>query len=67
MHYFETAIPGLWHETMRPDGGFVAADARASSLYHVTCAFDRLDRAISRNERLGTPKPSSGMISHSTG
>lgn len=46
MKYFVTEVPGLWHETMRADGSFVPAEARASSLYHVTCAFATLAAAI---------------------
>lgn len=47
MRYFQASIPGLWHETIRKDGTFVQAEARASSLYHVMCAFDQLHTAIS--------------------
>ncbi|TBW32964.1 AGE family epimerase/isomerase [Siculibacillus lacustris] len=46
MRYFSKEVPGSWHETIRPDGGFMPAEARASSLYHITCAFDCLDAAV---------------------
>lgn len=30
--------PGLWHDQMLPNGRFVTAPVKASSLYHLTCA-----------------------------
>lgn len=45
MTFFATDVPGLWHETMSADGRFVAAPARASSLYHITCAYAELHGA----------------------
>ena len=48
MKYFATDIPGLWHETMRRDGSFIPSEARASSLYHVMCAFDQLQGAVDK-------------------
>ena len=46
MTYFQTFVPGIWHETMRRDGSFVPAEARASSLYHIMCAFDQLHVSV---------------------
>lgn len=46
MRYFTRTVPGSWHETLRPDGAIVPAEARASSLYHIVCAFDQLHQAV---------------------
>lgn len=48
MQFFSRSVPGIWHETIRRDGSFVPAEARASSLYHITCAFDQLHEAFCR-------------------
>ena len=44
--YFDTAIPGLWHETIDPSGQPTPAPARASSLYHIVCATTELHRFV---------------------
>ena len=46
--YFSADRPGLWHETMNADGSFVQEHARASTLYHITCAAAELDAAMKR-------------------
>ena len=33
-NYFETSVPGLWHDT-KADGKFILQAAKASSLYHI--------------------------------
>jgi mannose/cellobiose epimerase-like protein (N-acyl-D-glucosamine 2-epimerase family) len=47
--YFDTDIPGLWHETLNAQGHPVPAPARASSLYHIICAVREIDRFIERH------------------
>jgi len=42
--YLLPSPPGLWHEVMDAHGGFVLQDCRASSLYHIVCAIDTLER-----------------------
>jgi mannose-1-phosphate guanylyltransferase/mannose-6-phosphate isomerase len=41
--YLDGVVPGLWRDKLRPDGGFVAEPAPASSLYHIACAIADLD------------------------
>jgi mannose-6-phosphate isomerase len=48
MKYFSSEVPGLWHETMRFNGSFAPAEARASSLYHVMCGFEQLKEAVDK-------------------
>lgn len=43
--YFETPVPGVWHDRMRADGTFVEEDAPASSFYHIVCALSELIQA----------------------
>jgi len=43
--YFGTPARGAWRDKLRPDGGFVAEPAPASSFYHVVCAQLELFRA----------------------
>ena len=40
--YFVTDIKGLWHDKMNPDGSFIIEPIKASSFYHITCAFGEL-------------------------
>lgn len=42
--YLLPTPPGLWHEVMDAGGDFVRQDCRASSLYHIVCAIDTLQR-----------------------
>jgi mannose-6-phosphate isomerase len=42
--YFATEIPGLWHDKMNPDGSFIIENVKASSFYHIICAFGELIR-----------------------
>jgi mannose/cellobiose epimerase-like protein (N-acyl-D-glucosamine 2-epimerase family) len=35
-------LPGLWWETLHPDGNFDPEPARASTLYHIACAIHTL-------------------------
>lgn len=44
--YLDTPIPGLWHDRLRVDGGFIDEPAPASSLYHITCAIQCLQEAV---------------------
>jgi mannose-6-phosphate isomerase len=44
--YFQTAVPGLWVETFRPDGSPVNEPARGSSLYHIICALRETHRHL---------------------
>ncbi|WP_348674533.1 AGE family epimerase/isomerase [uncultured Abyssibacter sp.] len=46
--YFADDVPGIWYETMQANGSFVQEHARASSLYHITCALFELDATVSR-------------------
>ena len=48
--YFDTDIPGLWHETLDAQGHPVPAPAKASSLYHIVCAVREIDRFIERHD-----------------
>ena len=43
--YFNTPVRGTWRDKLRPDGGFVAEPAPASSFYHIACAQLELFRA----------------------
>lgn len=40
--YLAAPAPGAYHDKMRPDGGFETEPARASSLYHIVCAYGEL-------------------------
>lgn len=51
--YFDTDLPGLWHETLDRQGRPVFAPARASSLYHIVGAIRELDRFIKDRDRRG--------------
>lgn len=42
--YFQTDIKGLWHDKMNPDGSFIIENVKASSFYHIVCAFGELIR-----------------------
>jgi mannose-6-phosphate isomerase len=44
--YFGTPARGAWRDKLRPDGGFVAEPAPASSFYHIVCAQLELFRAV---------------------
>ena len=48
--YFDTEIPGLWHETIDRSDQPTPAPARASSLYHIVCAATELSRFIRLHE-----------------
>jgi mannose-6-phosphate isomerase len=43
--FLATPAPGAFFDKMLPEGGFVAEPARASSLYHIVCAYAELARA----------------------
>ena len=43
--FLATSTPGVWHERMRPDGGFIDEPAPATSLYHLYGAIQALRRA----------------------
>ncbi len=42
--YFATDTKGLWHDKMNPDGTFIIENVKASSFYHIVCAFGELIR-----------------------
>jgi mannose-6-phosphate isomerase len=44
--YLVDSPAGLWEEQMRADGSFDTQDCRASSLYHVVCAIETLQRGV---------------------
>lgn len=46
MLYFDVPTPGLWRDKMNPDGSFVEEPAPASSFYHIICAIEELDKAV---------------------
>jgi mannose-6-phosphate isomerase len=50
--YLRSEAPGLWHETYSADGKFPPGPCKASSLYHVVCAIDVLQKTASA--RLGS-------------
>jgi mannose/cellobiose epimerase-like protein (N-acyl-D-glucosamine 2-epimerase family) len=43
--FLATPMQGAFFDKMLPDGGFVVEPARASSLYHIVCAYSELCRA----------------------
>ncbi|ANE83277.1 hypothetical protein A7U43_25630 [Mycobacterium adipatum] len=51
--YFETDLAGLWHETLDEMGRPVSAPAKASSLYHITCAIRELDSYVRQHSSHG--------------
>lgn len=51
--YFDTDIPGLWHEVFDEEGRPVLAPAKASSLYHIVCAISELGGFLSRQRAYG--------------
>ena len=46
--YLETALPGLWRDTLSLEGGFVNEPAPASSFYHIVAAIAELNLTINR-------------------
>lgn len=46
--YFVTAIPGLWFDKMKADGGLLPEASPASSLYHIICAIEQLNAYVAR-------------------
>jgi mannose/cellobiose epimerase-like protein (N-acyl-D-glucosamine 2-epimerase family) len=44
--YYDVPIPGLWRDKLSPDGTWLEEAAPGSSLYHITCAYLELARAI---------------------
>jgi len=42
--YFDAPISGLYRDKMNPDGTFVQEPAPASTLYHIICAIDEMDK-----------------------
>lgn len=51
MGYFTTKVRGIWFDILQPDGSYIVEDARASSLYHIVCAFEELDRIVGGFDR----------------
>jgi mannose-6-phosphate isomerase len=51
--YFNTEIPGLWHDRLKSDGQFVQEPSPASSFYHIVCAIGELATAVNETT---TPK-----------
>jgi mannose/cellobiose epimerase-like protein (N-acyl-D-glucosamine 2-epimerase family) len=45
--YLQTPVHGLYYDKLLDDGSFVNEPARASSLYHIVCAFSELERVVS--------------------
>lgn len=46
LKYLDTPVPGLWRDTLAPDGVFKDEPAPASSFYHISLAIAELDRAV---------------------
>lgn len=46
MKYFVEPYNGLWRETMQKDSSFESAPVRASSLYHIVCAYEQINRHL---------------------
>ncbi len=44
--FFLTDIPGLWHEVLLANGGFLRGPTKASSLYHIVGAIDDLHTTV---------------------
>ncbi len=44
--HFNTQLPGLWDETLHPDGSVLSEPPRGSSLYHIICALREVHRAV---------------------
>src|ERR1700675_3306250 len=55
--YLRSEAPGLWHEVCGANGEFPPGPCKASSLYHVVCAIEVLQRTASA--RLATVVESS--------
>lgn len=51
LYHFKTSTAGLWHETIGADGKPVPGACKASSLYHIVCAIQELDRFIGIYDR----------------
>ena len=43
-HFISGPRPGLWFDTMDPNGQFVEEDVKASSGYHLACAIEAISR-----------------------
>lgn len=44
--YLAVETPGLWRDRMEVDGSFRIEPAPASSFYHIICAIEELDKAV---------------------
>lgn len=56
--YFWDAPAGLFHDRSLPGGDFVAEPVRASSLYHIICAFAELHDAVVQEGAGAAARPS---------
>lgn len=52
----DEAAPGLWHERMRADAGFLDEPAPTSTLYHVACALDVMGATLAAADRPEAPR-----------
>ena len=46
MRYFDTPVPGLWHDQLLPDGKFRHVAVPAGNLYHIVGAIEALDELV---------------------
>ncbi len=44
IQYLNVPVAGLWRDKLKADGGWIDEMAPGSSLYHITCAFEQLER-----------------------
>jgi mannose-1-phosphate guanylyltransferase/mannose-6-phosphate isomerase len=49
--YLQAPLPGLWHDKMLENGGFIDEPAPASSFYHIICAIVSLRESAERIDR----------------
>ncbi len=46
MRYFDTPVPGVWHDQLLPDGTFKKVAVPAGNLYHIVGGIDALDELV---------------------
>jgi mannose/cellobiose epimerase-like protein (N-acyl-D-glucosamine 2-epimerase family) len=48
MRYFDTPVPGVWHDQLLPDGTFRKVAVPAGNLYHIVGGIAALDELVKR-------------------
>jgi mannose-6-phosphate isomerase len=46
MRYFDTPVPGIWHDQLLPDGKFRRVAVPAGNLYHIVGGIEALDELV---------------------